>query len=81
MPVYQTKQLRLKLITFFSSSTMLCNIWFVNANFSIWVFPDVGLRVVTLSYPLKTSLEKGQWFRGIPCAVRAGFQVALTRLM
>ena len=33
-----------------------------------------------LPYPLKTSLEKGQLFGGIPCAVRAGFYVTFTRL-
>jgi len=43
------------------------------------VWDSVGLRVVMLSYPLKTSLENGQLFGDLPCAVRAGFQVALTR--
>ena len=42
---------------------------------------SVGLRAVTLPYPLKTSHEKGQFklFRGIPCSVRADFHVAFTR--
>jgi hypothetical protein len=31
------------------------------------------------SYPLKTSLEKGQLFRSLPFAVNASFQVAFTR--
>ena len=40
----------------------------------------MGLGAVTLHYPLKTSHENGQLFGGIPCAVRAGFHVAFTRL-
>jgi len=42
---------------------------------------SVGLRAVTLPYPLKTSHEKGQFklFGGIPCSVRADFHVAFTR--
>ena len=36
----------------------------------------MGLRVVTLSYPLKTSLENGTLFGGVPCTVRAGLEVS-----
>jgi len=43
------------------------------------VWDSVGLRAVTPSYPLKTSLEKDQLFGGIPCTGRAGFHVAFTR--
>jgi len=43
------------------------------------VWDSVGLRVVTLSYPLKTSHERSQLFEGIPFPDRAGFQIAFTR--
>ena len=40
------------------------------------VWGSVGLRVVTLSYPLKTSLENGTLSGGVPYTVRAGLEVS-----